>query len=148
MPTTPWLSPGLRFRVQERRHLSCNQKVQLPVATWEAGANVKDGGLFSSAGNLEGGGLTSQSTSTSLSGGRGFYKEGTGKQNEEINGGRWEVLYVQMSTVHPDEASDRPVCSLLVSRPGFTLFSLHVILASQLKVSKSPGTGTPEGRGL
>ena len=36
------------------------------------------------------------------------------EQNEEITGGGCQVLYVQTSTVRSDEASDGPVCSLLV----------------------------------
>lgn len=34
------------------------------------------------------------------------------------------------------------------SHPGFTLSMLYPILAPRLKISKAPGTGRPEGRGL
>ena len=83
--------------------------------TWEAGTDVKESGLFSGAGCLEDRGLMTQSLSPPLSGGGGFYKEGEGKQNTEIKGGDWKVLYMQMSTVYFSKASDSPMCIILVS---------------------------------
>ena len=66
-------------------------QVQLPAATkantQEAGADVKESGLFSGASHLGDGGLTSRSPAPHLCGGRGFYKQGEGKQNREIKGG-------------------------------------------------------------
>ena len=53
----------------------------------EAGAAGKESGLFSRAGNLEDGGLMSQSPSPPLSGGRGFHKEGEGKRTKRSREG-------------------------------------------------------------
>ena len=55
--------------------------------TQEAGADVKESGLFSVAGHLEDGRLMSQSPSLPLSGDRGFfffflYKEGEGNRTK------------------------------------------------------------------
>ena len=101
------------------------KQVRLPAATKantrEAGADVKESGLFSGARHLEDGGLMSQSLSPGktghsllqvlsppLSRGRGVYKEG-GEQNKEIKAGGWKGLYVQTSAVRlVDEASEGP----------------------------------------
>ena len=48
--------------------------------TQDAGADVKESGLFSGAGHLEDGGLMSQSPSPPLSGNRGFYKRERGTE--------------------------------------------------------------------
>ena len=97
--------------------------------TWEAGADVNESGLFSGAGHLEDGGLVSQSPSPRkmdshleahvyLSVEAEVFimrQKGTELGNQ---GGDWKVpykvLYVQMSTVHSDKASDGPVCIILV----------------------------------
>lgn len=84
-------------------YLTCNQtQVQLPIATkatntQEAGANVKESGLFSVASHLEDGELTLEAhllggwgtyvSSPPLSEGRGFLLGGRGEPNKEIKGG-------------------------------------------------------------
>ena len=50
-----------------------------------------------------------------------------------------KILYVKMSTVHSDKASDGPVCVILVWSSW-----LHIILPLLLKVSKSPRVGMPK----
>ena len=61
------------------------------------------------------------------------YKEGEGNRTE-IKGGGCKIPYVQTSTGHSDKTSDD-----LVHHPGL------VILASWMKVSKSPEIGMLEG---
>ena len=65
-------------------------QVQLPAATKantpEAGADVKENGLFEDSCHLEVGGLLSQSPCPLLSGGSGFYKEGGGNRSK----GQWK----------------------------------------------------------
>ena len=77
--------------------------------TWEAGADVKEGGLLSGASHLEDGGLT-----LNISGqAEVFTRRGRG-QNTENDGGGWKVLYVQTSTVHSDKTSDGLVGVILL----------------------------------
>ena len=96
--------------------------------TQEAGADVKESGLFLDAGHLEDGRLmsqspfledgrlTSQSPSPPLIRGRGFYKEGEGNRTKRSREGVGK-FYMQMSTVHSD--LDGLVCVILASRhPG------------------------------
>ena len=97
---------------------NCNRtQVRLPAATKanteQAGADVKDSGLFSGASHLEDGGLMTPSPSPPLSGGRGVYKEGEGNR-AEINGGGWKVPSVQTSTVHFGKASGGLVHVILI----------------------------------
>ena len=121
----------------------CNRKqAWLPAAaatnanTRETGADVKESGLFSGAGHLEGGGLVSQSPSPGKMGdsrlkahhhlsvqAEVFIRRERG--TEEIKGGGCKVLYVQTSPVHSHKASDSGCASswlvILASRhPGFT----------------------------
>ena len=51
---------------------SRSRAASMKADTQEAGADVKESGLFADAGHLEDGGLRSQSPSPSLSGGRSF----------------------------------------------------------------------------
>ena len=95
--------------------------------------------LFSGAGNMEDGGLTSQSPSPPLSGGSEFYKEGGETEQRDQGGGGFEVLYVQTSTVHSNKASDSLVCIVLVSSSW-----LHAILDPW----KSLRAGMPEGQSV
>ena len=64
--------------------------------TREAGAHVKERGLFADAGHLEDEG-----------------SRGRGEQHKEIKRGSCKFLSVQMSTVYADNTSDGPVCVIL-----------------------------------
>ena len=114
-------------------------QVRLPAATKantrEAGADVKESGLFSGAGCLEDRGLMTQSLSPPLSGGGGFYKEGEGNRTKRSQEGV-KVPYVQTSTVHSDKASDGLVCTGLAPHHP----------APWSRVSKAPGAQMPEVR--
>ena len=66
--------------------------------TQEAGADVKESGLFADAGHLEDGGLMSQSSSPPLSGDRGLYKEGEGNRTKRL---RKEVAKFSMCRCAP-----------------------------------------------
>ena len=66
-------------------------QVRLPAAwkanTQEAGADVKESGLFSDANHLEDEGLMCQSPSPHLSGGRGVFEKGEGKRTKRSREG-------------------------------------------------------------
>ena len=81
--------------------------------TKETGAHVKERYLFSGAGHLEDGGLSSQSPAPPLHGGRGFIRRERG-QNKEIRGGVCKVPYLPMSTVLSNKAGEGSRCIILV----------------------------------
>ena len=88
LPCGPWCISGpIPLSHQLNSKCKCNRaQGWLPAAakanTSEAGADVKESGLFVDASHLEDGGLTSQSPSPPLSGGRGFHKEGEGNRTK------------------------------------------------------------------
>ena len=83
------------------------------VNTREAGADVKESGYLQVLATWKMGGLTSQSPSSHLNGGRDFYKEGERNRTERSSEGI-ETFPTCRGAVHSNKASDIPVCVILV----------------------------------
>lgn len=80
-----------------------------------------------------------QSPSPHLSAGRGFRKEGEGKQNKQVKGRELKVFYIQASTVHFDKDLEN----------GQLMDGLvYVVLVLRLNVTNSPRTEKTEVLGL
>ena len=157
----------------------CNgTQVRLPAAmkanTWDAGADVKESGLFVDASHLEGrvlmsqnpspviwglmsqspspgwmGELMSQSPSLPLNGDRGFYKQGEGNRKKRSREGIEKFSTCRWTQSIPIRQVTAPcVSSWFSSHHGFMSFRLHVILAPWMKVSKSPRSRILEGQSL
>ena len=82
-------------------------QAQLPATlkanNLEIGADVKErkeSGVFSGADNLADGGLTSQSPSQHLSGGRGVYKKGEGNRRDRGGGLKSSLCADEHSPFH------------------------------------------------
>ena len=67
--------------------MQIQQPASMKLNAQEAGADVKESGLFADSGHLEDGGLMSQSPTPLLSGGRGIYKEGEGNRTQRSGEG-------------------------------------------------------------
>ena len=94
-------------------------QVRLPAAwkanTQEAGADVKESGLFSDADHLEDEGLMCQSPSPHLSGGRGVFEKGEGNRTRRSREGVEKFpLSRPAYTVHSGKASYGLLCLILV----------------------------------
>lgn len=93
---------------------------------------------------MEDGGLISQNPSSHLSGGGGFYKEEDEKKTKRSMEGVAKFFMCKRAQSIPMTVMVRCVSSWL-RHPGLTSFCLHVILVPQMKLSKSPRSGMPEG---
>ena len=102
----------------------------------------------------EDGGLLSQNPSffffsiLTSSAGRGLYKEGEEKQNKEIKGGGWKVLYVQMSTVHSHKDPETGQVVIRYASSWSLSSWFYIILVLWLKVRQSPRAGMTESWSL
>ena len=139
-------------------------QVQLPAVikgnTQQGRCCCKEGGLFSGAGHLEDercitspspwedGRLMSQSPSPHLSGGRSFYKEGTGNRTKRSRKGveKFSTCRRAQSTLIRQVMAWW--ASSWLGHPGLTSSWLYVTLAPRMKVSKSSGAGMAEGQSL